>query len=64
MSAVPRTPDEVLTEEVISRLRKEKLLPEKQLEALKSKIASGKMKAEDWLVMIELAVDAEAKKDA
>lgn len=64
MTQTDQTPDSILTEEVIASLRKEKLLPEKQLESLKAKIASGKMKAEDWLVMIELAVDAEAKKDA
>lgn len=64
MTQSDKTPDSLLTEEVIASLRKEKLLPEKQLESLQAKIASGKMKAEDWQVMIELAVDTEAKKDA
>ena len=64
MTQTDQTPDSVLTEEVIKSLRKEKLLPEKQLDALRAKISSGKMKAEDWQVMIELAVGAEAKKDA
>ncbi|NNN05573.1 MAG: hypothetical protein HKL90_06700 [Elusimicrobia bacterium] len=64
MTQSDKTPDSLLTEEVIAGLLKEKLLPEKQLESLRAKIASGKMKAEDWQVMIELAVDAEAKKDA
>ncbi|UPT75010.1 MAG: hypothetical protein M0D55_04660 [Elusimicrobiota bacterium] len=64
MTQTDQTPDSILTEEVIASLRRDKLLPEKQLESLKAKIASGKMKAEDWQVMIELAVDAEAKKDA
>lgn len=64
MNPTDQTPDSILTEEVIASLRKEKLLPEKQLESLKAKIVSGKMKAEDWQVMIELAVDAEVKKGA
>jgi hypothetical protein len=64
MTQTDPTPDTILTEEVIASLRRDKLLPEKQLESLKAKIASGKMKAEDWQVMIELTVDAEAKKDA
>ena len=63
MTQTDQTPDSVLTEEVIKSLRKEKLLPEKQLEDLRSKISSGKMKAEDWQVMIELAVDGEANKN-
>ena len=63
MTQTDQTPDSVLTEEVIESLRKEKLLPEKQLEDLRSKISSGKMKAEDWQVMIELAVDGEANKN-
>lgn len=64
MSVPEQTPDSLLLGDVIASLRKEKLLPEKQLESLQAKIASGKMKAEDWQVMIELAVDTEAKKDA
>ena len=64
MTQADQTPDSVLTEEVIESLRKEKLLPDKQLDSLRLKIASGKMKAEDWQVMIELATGAEAKKDA
>ncbi len=64
MTQADQTPDSVLTEEVIKSLRKEMLLPEKQLDALRTKISSGKMRAEDWQVMIELAMDAEAKKDA
>ncbi len=64
MTQADQTPDSILTEEVIENLRKEKLLPDKQLDTLREKISSGKMKAEDWQVMIELAVGAEAKNDA
>lgn len=64
MTGMSVTPDSILTEEILSSLRKEKLLADKQLDALRAKIASGKMKSEDWQVMIELAVGAEAKKDA
>ena len=64
MTQADQTPDSILTEEGIENLRKEKLLPDKQLDTLREKISSGKMKAEDWQVMIELAVGAEAKNDA
>ncbi len=64
MTQVDQTPDSILTEEVIENLRKEKLLPNKQLDALRVKISSGKMKAADWQVMIEMAMGAEAKSDA
>lgn len=62
MTEPDQTPDSLLIENIIAGLRKESILPEKQLEALRPKLASGKMRAEDWHVMIELAVDAEAKR--
>jgi hypothetical protein len=61
MIELGQTPDSLLIEEILASLRKERLLSEKQLEALRPNLASGKMCAEDWQVMIELAVDAEAK---
>lgn len=61
MTGPDQTPDSLLIEEILANLRKDRLLSEKDLEALRPKLASGKMRAEDWHVMIELAVDAEAK---
>lgn len=62
MTEPVQTPDSLLIEEIVAGLRKERLLPERQLEALRPKLTSGEMRAEDWHVMIELAVDAEAKR--
>jgi hypothetical protein len=59
-----QTPDAALAEGVVAELRKKKLLTEKQLGELPAKLLSGRMRAEDWQVMVELAVDAEAKKNA
>lgn len=64
MTKTDQTPDALLTEEIIAALRKDRLFSDKQLEALPAKLASGKMRAEDWQVMIELALDAEAMKSA
>ncbi|MEK7383473.1 MAG: hypothetical protein AAB262_09325 [Elusimicrobiota bacterium] len=61
MTEIDQTPDALLIEEILAALGKDRLLSDKQLEALRPKLASGKMKAEDWHVMIDLAVDAEAK---
>ncbi len=61
MTGLDQTPDSLLIEEILAGLRKAHLLSDKQLEALGPKLASGKMRAVDWHVMIELAVDAEAK---
>lgn len=61
MTTPAQTPDTLLIEEILSGLKKEILLPEKQLETLRAKLAAGTMSSEDWRVMIELVVDAEAK---
>jgi len=61
MTDAEQTPDALLIEEIVATLGKERLLSGKQLDSLRTKLASGKIRAEDWHVMIELAVDAEAK---
>ena len=53
-----QTPDQLLSQEVVADLRKEKLLTEKQLGELPAKLESGKLKPEDWKGIIEVAVDS------
>ncbi|MFH1726458.1 MAG: hypothetical protein ABII00_17750 [Elusimicrobiota bacterium] len=63
MTAEDKTPDALLSEQILADLKKKRLFSEKQLKSLREKLASGKLKAADWQVMIELSVSAEAKKD-
>ena len=57
-----QTPDALLVHKILEDLHKKQLLSEKQLTELPEKMTSGRMKAEDWQVMVELAVDAEKKR--
>lgn len=50
------TPSEALTEVVASALVKEKLFLAEDAEKIKTKLAKGSMKAEDWLLAAENAV--------
>lgn len=56
-----QTPDELLTQKIIPDLAAKRLLSEKHLTELPGKLKSGRMTAEDWRGMVELAVDAETK---
>lgn len=54
-----QTPDQLLSQEIVADLRKERLLTEKQLGELPARLESGKLKPEDWRVIIEVAVDSD-----
>jgi hypothetical protein len=51
------TPSEILAKRITDRLVKEGLLIEAVAEKARSTIASGKMRAEDWRLSIELAME-------
>lgn len=57
-------PDHALIEQILAELRETGLLREEQLRSLGTKLASGKMRTEDWQVLIEMAVGGEARTDA
>lgn len=60
-----QTPDELLAQKILDDVRAKKLLTVNQLDELPKKLTSGRMKKEDWQIMVEKAVDAEGKgKDA
>ncbi|HFD88027.1 MAG TPA: hypothetical protein ENJ35_10175 [Gammaproteobacteria bacterium] len=52
-----KTPSEELTDKIVKALGKEGLLKEDDLQGMAPTIASGKVKAEDWRVMVEKAID-------
>lgn len=53
-------PSEEVVKEVVRVLTEENLLLPNDGEKLKSKIATGTIKAEDWLLAAQKAVDKEA----
>ncbi len=60
-----QNPGSLLAQKVVADLRKERLLSAKQLDELTDKLVSGSLKAEDWHLIVEIAVEAEqAKKNA
>jgi len=54
-----RTPDQLLAQEIIADLRADRLLAEKQMAGLAANLESGKLKPEDWRVIVEMAVDSQ-----
>lgn len=54
------TPSEEVAKEVVFALAGENLLLPNDGEKLKAKIAAGTIKAEDWLLAAQKAVDKEA----
>ncbi|WP_350282367.1 hypothetical protein [Nitrosomonas sp.] len=55
------SPSQELLEVISPLLVKEKLLLAVDAEKYKGKIAAGTMKAEDWLLAVEKALEKEAK---
>jgi hypothetical protein len=54
-------PDEQVADRIIDQLRKLNLLSETALGKLKPQIATGKLSAEDWKLMVELDREDKAK---
>lgn len=55
-----KTPSEELTELILPLLAEIKLLLPEDADKYKTKMASGTMKVEDWLLAAEKALDKEA----
>lgn len=49
-----KTPDEILSEKIISALIEQKLIPEKIINKYKKTIFNGEMTQEDWLLITEI----------
>jgi hypothetical protein len=56
------TPSEKLASKILDRLVESKLLAPEDREKLLSKLAEGKLRADDWRLAIELAQGKEKKK--
>lgn len=54
-----KVPSEVLAETIFPLLAEGKLFLPEDTEKYKAKLASGRMKAEDWLLAVEKALDKE-----
>lgn len=52
-----RTPSEEVAEVVIQVIKRKKLLLPDDSDKIKTKIAAGTMKSEDWLLVAEKAVE-------
>lgn len=56
------TPSEVLAEKILTQLVEEKLLITEDAQKKKAKLSTGKLKAEDWQLAIEKALNKEKEK--
>lgn len=56
-----KKPSEELAELVLNRLDAKKLVLSSDVERATNKLADGKLKAEDWRVLIEKAMDKESE---
>lgn len=49
-----KTPNEILSEKIISALIEQKLIPEKIIDKYKKTIFNGEMTQEDWILITEI----------
>ncbi len=56
-----KTPSQTLAEKIIERLIREGLLTAEAAKTMLPKLTEGKLRAEDWRLPIELAVEMEPK---
>ena len=57
---VAKTPDQIVEDSIIESLQKKELISEDELKKLKTKIAAGSLKTDDWKLIFEISVDKEA----
>lgn len=57
-----KTPSQILAETVVDKLVDAGLIREVARKVIESKLASGKIKGEDWKLELELAVAKESEK--
>lgn len=57
-----KTPDQIVEDNIIASLQEKKLIGDEELKKLKSKIASGSLKADAWKLIFEMSVDKEVNK--
>ncbi|MET3613543.1 hypothetical protein ABID16_001872 [Rhizobium aquaticum] len=57
-----KTPSQILAETVVDKLFDAGLIREVARKGIESKLASGKIKGEDWKLELELAVAKESEK--
>ncbi len=60
-TASSKSPDETVEEKVFDRFAQEGLLDAESLNALRRKLAAGALKAEDWKLAFENAIEREAR---
>jgi hypothetical protein len=53
-------PSELLLTKILHQLQEEQILTEQETNKISAKILSGKVKAEDWRLGIELSMEKEA----
>lgn len=59
--SVEKTPDEVVAEQIVARFVATGLLPEQYGEQTREQLANGKLKAEDWRLLAEIALEWQAR---
>lgn len=60
-----QTPNEILSEKIISALIVQKLIPEKTIDKYRKTIFNGEMTQEDWILITEInETKTEATKNA
>lgn len=59
---IAKTPDQIVEDSIIKSLQEKKLINDNELKKLKTKIAAGSLKADDWKLIFEMSVDKEAAK--
>jgi hypothetical protein len=53
------TPDEILSERILSEVETKGLLSKKELEKLRASYFSGKVTPQDWILRVELSAEKE-----
>lgn len=57
-----QTPSEQLAEKIMTRLVSEKLIAPDQAKSMLPKLATGKLRSQDWRLPIEIALEKGASK--
>lgn len=61
-SGQAEVPEEILARRIVERLVAEGLIGEQAAEEIRTKLASGKLRGEDWRLPIELGAEREGER--
>ena len=56
------SPSQILARQIVERLMKERLINHADADKVRQQLAEGKLKAEDWRLLIEIGTDPETRR--